>query len=180
MLVEALGKVLSGDDPESATRAVWKGASDESLIYGHKELIGDQFSASIRQCPQLLPGVAEGLRRLRDAGALVLVLTEGARARATWIAAEHGIDGLFDRIIEAPKTVRLFKRVVLLTKAHVRAFMIGDQLLRDIAPAKEAGLITIYVPGRFRPRWEPEELKVGPGFRVDHFDQAVDLILRQE
>ena len=55
--------------------------------------------------------------------------------------------------------------------------MIGDQLQRDIAPAKAAELTTIYVPGRFKPRWEPHEHVVGPSYSVQSFDQAVEIIL---
>lgn len=61
--------------------------------------------------------------------------------------------------------------------AAPKAFMVRDQLRRDIEPAKAAGLVTIYVPSRFGPRWEPYELAVGPAYRVERFDQAVDIIL---
>ena len=58
-----------------------------------------------------------------------------------------------------------------------RAFMIGDQLDRDIAPAKAAGLITVYFPGGFRPKWTPDESSIGPDFKVSDFMQAAQIVL---
>jgi len=56
--------------------------------------------------------------------------------------------------------------------------MIGDQLDRDIAPAKAAGLITIYFPGGFQPKWQQRaEGEIKPDYRVQDFNQAVEVIL---
>jgi putative hydrolase of the HAD superfamily len=54
--------------------------------------------------------------------------------------------------------------------------MIGDQLDRDIRPAKEAGLRTIYFPGGFRPGWEVDEQSVRPDFRIDRFDAVPTIV----
>src|SRR3546814_21011924 len=74
---------------------------------------------------------------------------------------------LLDRIIEAPKIPRIYQRALRLVGDASNAFMVGDQLQRDIRPAKEAGLRTIYFPGGFRPHWELKEQSVHPDFRVD-------------
>jgi len=178
LLALALGRVLRGDLPDSAAKAVWKGTQVRSILATEQaKVIEDQFIADTRSLPQLLPGVRDGLMRLHAAGMLILVLTEGARLRALRSAEAHHLTSLFDRIVEAPKTVQLFERVLRLPRTSRPGFMIGDQLQRDIAPAKAAGLVTIYVPGRFRPRWEPDETLVGPTFRAERFDEAVDLIL---
>lgn len=47
--------------------------------------------------------------------------------------------------------------------------MIGDQLARDIAAAKAAGLETIWFPGGFRPGWEPDAETVRPDHVVTSF-----------
>src|SRR3546814_7324092 len=80
------------------------------------------------------------------------------------------LEGLFDRIIEAPKIPRIYQRALRLVGDASTAFMVGDQLQRDIRPAKEAGLRTIYFPGGFRPHWELKEQSVQPDFRVHRFD----------
>ncbi len=56
--------------------------------------------------------------------------------------------------------------------------MVGDQLDRDIGPAKEAGLTTIYFPGGFSPRWAPAEESVGPAFRVSSFAEVPEIVLQ--
>ena len=55
--------------------------------------------------------------------------------------------------------------------------MIGDQLDRDIAPAKAAGLTTIFFPGGFRPKWQPAEGDVRPDYTVQDFNQAAAFVL---
>src|SRR3546814_1138058 len=80
------------------------------------------------------------------------------RVRRT--ARAHQLEGLFDRIIEAPKIPRIYQRALRLVGDASTAFMVGDQLQRDIRPAKEAGLRTIYFPGGFRPHWELKEQSV--------------------
>src|SRR3546814_12927607 len=99
------------------------------------------------------------------------------RVRRT--ARAHQLEGLFDRIIEAPKIPRIYQRALRLVGDASTAFMVGDQLQRDIRPAKEAGLRTIYFPGGFRPHWELKEQSVQPDFRVDRFD-AVPAIVAGE
>jgi putative hydrolase of the HAD superfamily len=179
LLALALAWALAGDDPEAAAKAVWKEAGAPGLLSNEQtSAVEAQFFTDAQAQPAVFPGVEAGLQRLHASGALILVLTEGDRRRVLRTASEHGIVGLFDRVIESPKTARLFERVLRLTGRPQRAFMIGDQLQRDIAPAKAAGLTTIYVPGRFRPRWEPNEEVVGPSHRVERFDQAADIILQ--
>jgi putative hydrolase of the HAD superfamily len=58
--------------------------------------------------------------------------------------------------------------------------MIGDQLDRDILPAKEAGLITIYLPGGFRPKWSPLAGGPHPDYEIASFWEAVDIIAALE
>jgi putative hydrolase of the HAD superfamily len=81
-------------------------------------------------------------------------------------------------VIEGHKRPELYHRVVRLIGSPNQAYMIGDQLDRDIAPAKQAGLTTIYFPSGFVPRWTPDEAKIGPDFRVTDFAEAAAIILR--
>jgi putative hydrolase of the HAD superfamily len=178
LLAIAVAHALRGAQADAAAKLAWAGGSMSS---GLETLLAEQFELeflqSSRQLPGLLPGVYEGLHRLHDGGVLILVVTEGARGRVARTADQHGLSRVFERIVEARKSERLFQRVQKLGRVRAPAFMVGDQLRRDIEPAKAAGLVTIYVPSRFRPRWEPDEVLVGPAYRVERFDQAVDIIL---
>jgi putative hydrolase of the HAD superfamily len=180
LLAAAVARALAGEKPEAAARITSKEGPGTQLVPAPTILaIEDTFIAELRHSPELLPGVRAGLARLHEHGALIFIVTEAAKARVRKTANEHCLTELFDRIIESPKSKRLFERVQKLRGVTQPAFMIGDQLQRDISPAKAAGLITIYVPGRFRPRWEPNEAAVGPAFRASRFDDAVDIVFGQ-
>ncbi|WP_353646277.1 HAD family hydrolase [Mesorhizobium sp. WSM2239] len=178
LLAIGIALALRGEEPGVAARRVWAGGLTSSgLELALAQQIELEFIQWSGQLPDLLPGVREGLQRLHEGGVLIVVVTEGARSRVTRTADEHGLTALLDKIVEAPKSERLFQRVQKLGRARAPAFMIGDQLRRDIEPAKAAGLLTIYVPGRFRPRWEPDETSVRPDYRVERFDQGADIVL---
>jgi putative hydrolase of the HAD superfamily len=178
LLATGLAYALSGAEARVAARKAWAvGTNSTGVEPVLAEQIGFEFTRHTQQLPDLLPGVREGLRRMFDAGVQILVVTEGARRRVSKTVQQHDLTKLIDRIIEAPKSERLFRRVQKLRQVCLPAFMIGDQLGRDIEPAKAAGLVTIYAPSHFRPQWEPDEIAVRPDYRVDRFDQAADIIL---
>ena len=68
------------------------------------------------------------------------------------------------RVMEAKKDQRLYARLLKVFRPCNVGFMIGDQLERDIRPAKVAGLSTIYFPSNFRPKWDIEQ----KGALADH------------
>jgi putative hydrolase of the HAD superfamily len=135
-----------------------------------------QFLLSIERIPALRKGVQEGLKQLKSGKCIVLVLTEGSRRAAVRAARHHHLDSI-DRIMEVRKSRGMFERVLRVVSPCSAAFMIGDQLDRDIHPAKEAGLRTIFFPGGFRPRWQPDEVNLQPDFRIDDFAQVPGIVL---
>jgi FMN phosphatase YigB (HAD superfamily) len=179
LLALAVASALRGKEIEAAARtAEGGGQSDDSLPHAVREKIEAAFLEDLQTPPALLPGVREGLHTLQAACALVLMLTEGSRAKALRIAKYHEIADSFDRVIESPKSPRLYKRILKLTGDSSNAYMIGDQLLRDIEPAMAAGVTAIYVPGAFKPRWELKEDRVRPDFTVEFFDEAALIATR--
>lgn len=177
-LVAAIARALVNCPPDKSRNAPRTSSDGSKLLESDVvTAIERDFIDSLSKTPSALPGVQEGLQRLHACGATILVLSEGSRARVLRTATELGIAPIIGRIIESPKHERLYLRVLKLVGYPDRTFMIGDQLQRDILPAKTAGLTTIYVPSRFRPRWEPSEAIVRPSYRVDRFDQAADIIV---
>jgi putative hydrolase of the HAD superfamily len=177
LLVKALGFALKGEDIPVATRLAWSGGRPGAPI---SEVVAQEVEANfvnlLKRPPQLRAGVAKGFRQLGEAGCLIVVLTEGRRHQVKLLLEYHGLESNVTRVIEAPKNAQLFSRVLKLTRP-LSAFMIGDQLDRDIAPAKAAGLTTIFFPGKFQPRWLPTEAEVAPDYKVWDFDEAARLIL---
>lgn len=141
--------------------------------------IETNFIAHVRRRPPALPGVMEGLHRLDQASAIVHVVSEGDRAKVADRLQFMGATNLVDKIIEAPKSVELYRRIGRLAGGGNRPWMIGDQLTRDIQPAHEAHFRTIYVPSRFRPKWEQKVPAVSADYTVATFAQAVETILNE-
>jgi len=177
LLAKAAALALKGEDIPTATRLAWSGGRAEAqLDEDTAQQIESTFLQRLKVRPRLREGVAQGLRTLHDAGCLIDVLTEGSRNRVESLLRHYELAGLVTRVIEAPKQERLFERVVALTRP-AKAFMIGDQLDRDIAPAKAAGLTTIFFPGAFRLKWQPAEDDVHPDYTIQDFNQAAAIIL---
>jgi putative hydrolase of the HAD superfamily len=177
LLVIGIAQVLRGELVETTVKRVVRGTAnlDETrLCAADKE---QQFLAAIRSMPALRPGVVAGLEMLVDHNCPVIVVTEGARDHIVGRVQDLGLDRLITRIIAAPKRPELYKRVKKLTGLPHKAFMIGDQLDRDVTPAKLAGLTTIYFPGGFSPKWSPSLADAQPDYVVDDFEDAADLII---
>lgn len=177
LLVRALGFALQGQSGEVAARAAWSNHLPPTLSSEVEEEGEQAFFAAVRRHPVLRSGVLAGLAKLQAAGVVTLIVSESASAKVEATAQALGLAGYFTRVIEGQKRPDLYRRVLRLTGSPDRAFMVGDQLDRDIAPAKLAGLTTIYFPGGFVPRWTPDEAAIGPDFRISDFGQVAGIVL---
>ena len=178
LLAKATAVALTGRNVSAAARLAWVGGPEETGMTEDDALrIEERFIQDIQTKPSLRSGVRHGLERLKLAGCKVLVLTEGSRSKALALLEHHKLVDLVDRVIESRKEVRLFERVLSLTKNPSLAFMIGDQLDKDIQPAQQAGVTTVFFPGGFQPKWHPPESEVAPDYKVRNFDNAASIIL---
>jgi putative hydrolase of the HAD superfamily len=177
LLARATAFALMGIGAARAARNAWIGELKAPLTEGSEATLEQHFFTEVARIGELRPGVIEGLDRLLAMGCTVLIVTESAEATVAATAARLGLNGHFTRIIEGKKRPELYQRVLKLAGRPERAFMIGDQLDRDIAPAKAAGLTTIYFPGGFMPNWLPEEEDVRPDFRIESFAQVPEILL---
>lgn len=177
LLVRGLEAALAGHPADRAARAAWRSQAPNRLPDERVDEIEQAFFVDLRHDPELRPGVREGLEALQAANTLVLIVTEGPRAKVEETTKSLALHNLISRIIEGPKQPELFQRVLRLMGASKRAFMVGDQLDRDIAPAKAAGIETIYFPGGFQPRWALDEAHVRPDHVIGTFAEVPDIVL---
>jgi putative hydrolase of the HAD superfamily len=177
LLARAAGFALMGFAAARAAKTAWLGEVKPVMDEASETKLEQAFFAGISKPPELRPGVIEGLDRLLDAGCVVLVVTESPQAKVAATAELLGLKGHFTRIIEGKKRPELFERVVRLANMPAHAFMIGDQLDRDIAPAKAAGLTTVYFPSGFKPRWMPDEAEVRPDFKIESFAEVPEIVV---
>lgn len=177
LLVRGLEAALAGLPAERAARAAWRGSTARRLPDERVSEIEQAFFDDVRRAPEVRAGVRGGLEALRAANCQVLIVTEGERAKVESTAKRLALDNLTERIIEGPKRPELYQRVLRLIGAPKPAFMVGDQLDRDIAPAKAAGLKTIYFPGGFRPRWTINEADARPDHTIGTFADVPGIVM---
>lgn len=176
LLVRALSLALGGMEPIRAAKVVWQGNKPAKIDADKEREIIDRYFQSLKALPRLKQGVAEGLRQMKEFNWQILVVTESAVTRARATAEALSISHFFDRVIEGRKRAELYRRILKLVGSPSNAYMIGDQIDRDIAPAKQAGLKTIYFPGGFKPRWHDEEASPPPDYVISDFREAVQII----
>lgn len=179
LLVTAIALTLSGISPMQAAKGTVR-ASLTSPKEINPDKVADQFIEQIRTgIPVLRIGVLKGLQNLQTLGVSIVVATEGPEDKCRTLVEYHGLMHLVEKIVSAPKTVEFFRRVARLMGAREDlCFSVGDQLDRDIAPAKQAGYRTIYFPGGFKPLWTPEEVSIAPDYRIGSFEEISPIIKR--
>lgn len=156
LLVAAIGAGLCGMDPFSAAECVIRGR-----VLSHKLLeaqVGDVLAAyrhALTEIPALLPSVREAIELARSSDMAVFVMTEGKIDHQRRSLSEHGLAQFVLSIGEMRKTATQFERLRHRFK-QAEVVVIGDQLDRDIVPARRAGCRTVLVPSRFKPRWNVE------------------------
>jgi putative hydrolase of the HAD superfamily len=178
LLARAAAFALMGFSAARAAKAAWLGEIKRPIDDTLEVKLEQAFLAEISRPPELRPGVIEGLGRLLESRCVVLIVTESARAKVAATAELLGLTGHFNRIIEGKKRPELYERIVRLAHMPTQGFMVGDQLDRDIAPAKTAGLTTIYFPSGFKPRWMPDEADVRPDFKIVSFAEVPQIVAR--
>jgi putative hydrolase of the HAD superfamily len=177
LLVIALALTLRGTAPtEAVQRAVRAPHTIPKMI--DPEVLVECFSSQIRtEIPTLRVGVLNGLQKLYNLGVSIVVATEGPEEKCQRLLEHYRLMHLITKTASTPKTVEFFRRLQRLMKARDGfCFSVGDQLDRDIAPAKQAGYTTIYFPGGFKPLWTPEELTIAPDHRITSFEEVCSIM----
>ena len=142
---------------------------------------------------EVLPGVVEACQRLKDAGFLLIVVTNqpdvgrGTLTQGTVESTHDHMKSLLpiDRIeasysaggeqppneFRKPRPGMLFKAARELNIELGRSYMVGDRW-RDIDAGHAAGCRTIFVDQGYR-----ESLRTVPDFRVNNLLHAAEIIL---
>lgn len=178
LLVRALEMALAGSDAMKTADVVCRGKNVSKLEQATIDHAVGEYLALLGRVPELLPTVREGLELLRDAGMRLYVLTEGKMEKQKNVLLHHSLSELVSGMFELTKDTAQFRRLRLrFTPAEV--VIIGDQLDRDIIPAKAAGCSTVLVPGRFRPYWHNDDHAVEASFVASTFVDGARWILQR-
>jgi putative hydrolase of the HAD superfamily len=127
--------------------------------------------------PLLRDSVLEGMAELHRIGARIVLATEAAADRCQAILASHNLQEYITAVHSSVKTPELFRSISDEHSANGGAkFMVGDQLDRDIAPAKDAGFVTILFPGGFKPSVEDNH-RAQADFVISQYSEVPRIVL---
>jgi putative hydrolase of the HAD superfamily len=176
LLARALSLRLLGIAARDASRIVCRSHDQREMPQGQAAKLEEQFYADLKTLAPLRIGLRDGLSGLGGLDLRPLIVTEGHKKRCEDLLSVYGLEDFFEGIVEAPKHSSLFSRLLRLHGGYDRGFMVGDQLDRDIAPAKEAGFTTLYFPSGFVPKWTPEIELIQPSYQISSFAEVPKIV----
>lgn len=121
------------------------------------------YQNNLRNSLRLKAGALQLLQRLKTLGKKVIVVTEGPRDAQEWTVAELGLQSYIDILITTneigkSKVDGLFS--IVLRKYSIAAsdiVYVGDNEQRDIIPAREAGIMTLFYDERSDCRFDDHQ-----------------------
>jgi putative hydrolase of the HAD superfamily len=176
LLARALSLRLQGVEARDASRIVCRSHDRRELAKGEAAKLEEDFYADLKAHPPLRKGVADGLAELSVLDLRPLIVTEGHKKRCEELLSVYGLEDFLEGLVEAPKQSGLFSRLLRLHGGYHRGFMVGDQLDRDIAPAKEVGFTTLYFPSGFVPKWSLDIELIQPDYQIFSFAEVPQII----
>jgi len=143
------------------------------------ESLLDTYQVSLRKYLKLKPGAQSLLRTLRDRGKKILVVTEGPQDAQVWTLQELGLMSWVDVLVTTnemgkSKVDGLFQAVLekyAISAADMVYF--GDNLARDIIPARELGILAVLFDER-----QEASLDELAELRVDDWGKVEELVAR--
>ncbi len=158
---------LGTGDPESLFSQFLRGIhgfEDHENIRDYLESLGVYEERAFEVCcrtyedvklslVEAYPGVEETLRCLRDAGIALAVVTDAESSQAHRRLEKTGLIDYFETVVTPPEVSgrrkpepdSLVYALRRLDAAPARAMMVGDSLVRDIAPGgRDLGMVTAF------------------------------------
>ena len=130
------------------------------------------------EIPRLRRGVRRGLAKLNSRNYHLVIVTESNHGRCGMFLEKHNLRKYIHSIYEVKKSTDAYKKLLLDFPNAEAKVMIGDQLDRDIIPAKHAAFFTIYFPGGFNPTWTPNQEPVWFDQQISSFAEVPDIVDR--
>lgn len=117
-------------------------------------------------------GVKSVLRRLRQQGHELHLVTLGDTILQRRKLKQTGLEGYFDSIrIEEREKKQVMQE--LLKDRSEPALMIGDSKLKDILPANELGMVTVWIPSQTK---SPRDEDIQEDFKIRSFSDLMSIM----
>jgi putative hydrolase of the HAD superfamily len=175
------------DPAAAAAYALERGAQAlDTLMREAIDLAYHTHANALERIPPLFPGVDALFGHLRTYRAAnphlaTVIFSEGHPERLARTIDAYHIErhGYVNEIVIELKTTQAFERVRSLGRKYLEIpdgeevvpIMIGDSMQRDIRLANEAGFTTVYIPGSFEGRQEPQTALEQPDFEIERIAQ---------
>ena len=167
-LASAVERALLGYPTEQAIETALR-LEDASSVAQRFDRHLDRFEERVRNCtPPLRQGVTNFFRQFDTSTLVLIVATETDSRRCTSVLQHHGLTRYVQDVVSGMKTPMFYGDLSARYPATIR-FSVGDQLDRDIAPAKQAKFTTVYFPSEFIPLWSPTVKSVSPDYEFSSF-----------
>lgn len=169
LLAEALYSALlteAGQNAKQAEPAIL------SALTTAAEHFGGRVSTTV---PELRKGVREGLAGLQKANARIVIVTEGPAERCKALLESHQLDATIEVLHVPRKGVVVYKQLVDGSDDRPRV-AIGDQIEKDLFPAKEAGFVTVYFPSDLKFRWSGNDKQSYVDFKIDSYADVLNVV----
>jgi putative hydrolase of the HAD superfamily len=173
-LIAALAHALSRErSPNSTLPKETQTVLDEDTIAELEHRFLHALNADI---PLLRESVLEGVSELYEIGAVIVLATEANADRCRALLEFHHLQRYITSVQSAVKTPTFFRSIAN-EYGGLRGprFMVGDQLDRDIAPAKAAGFVTVLFAGGFKPAVENNH-HAKPDFVMTKYSQLPAIV----
>lgn len=139
---------------------------------------------------ELVPGMAELLRELRDAGHRLALVADSRPKTPENVLRQHGLYGLFESLAVSeiagatkpdPQLFRAALDALGIPEAdYGRVVMVGNNLERDVAGANRLGLISVFCRLNDRRRTHPLAPDEAPRHTVGSASELRDLIAQMQ
>lgn len=149
----------------------------DSLILAHK--LADSYSTRREEMATLFPGSVDTLIYLKESGIKMALITNGASDMQRSKINRFGLAQYFENILiegefgaGKPDRSVFSHSLEKLGAGPEEAWMVGDDLKRDIAGAREAGIYTVWVD--WRDGGLPEDADIQPDRIVSKISELVE------
>ncbi|WP_010534595.1 HAD family hydrolase [Brachybacterium squillarum] len=149
---DGIAALLAADDHGYGDRAeVVRALRDATGLTDEDAILRDRVMTEHVELIRCYPGVVEALRRLREGGVHIAVVSNGTGRQQRAKIARAGLTGLLDGIVlseevgVAKPDPRIFAAACAGTEDGEQIWMIGDNPRADVLGARDAGLPAIWV-----------------------------------
>ena len=132
---------------------------------------------------ELIPGAGEMVRELKRRGYRLAIVSNGPVGSVHNVLSHHGLYDFFKVFaisgalgVEKPDPKIFQEALIRLNAKPSETMIVGDSLERDIKGGRQLDMVTVLMQRyQFRKR---REIKIKPDYRIQRFDELLEILAR--